>query len=336
MTFLRPPKRNHPACRPGALDIVREQLRATAFETGQKVCGVPIFTTGNSTTLALHIEQILYRACFHRSCVVLRATRSLRQHACSFVIDQSPLAHMTAARSAAMQCRRCFHQALSRRSLTPLLQGVLRPQAFRPQARCLHFTSPMGVPSAPPKTKDRGPASKEDTQTDFNAMNILSNTPAPTTAVDACMYDGFALNSGLKVTGSGVMLVGGEAFRWRPWVREGRKEGTIGLGGTGDDDKGVRSMAGKLRNTKGQFDVDKLAWGVLDLVWPKPDLLILGTGPNIMPVSRETRQHLNDLGIRVEVQDTRNAAAQYNLLATERGVSQVVAALVPIGWREGS
>lgn len=65
------------------------------------------------------------------------------------------------------------------------------------------------------------------------------------------------------------------------------------------------------------------------------DLLIVGTGPSIVPLSPATRKRLTDLGIRVDVQDTRNAAAQYNLLATERGVQQVAAALVPIGWREG-
>jgi len=191
------------------------------------------------------------------------------------------------------------------------------------------------MPPAPPKSKDRGPASTEDTQTDFNAMNILSNTPAPTTGIDACQTDGFALNSGLKVIGSGVMLVGGEAFRWSPWIKEGRIEGTVGEGARGSDDKGLMSGGGRLTNAKGMWDVDQGAWGVLKLVWPKPDLLILGTGKSTIPVSPATRKHINDLGIRLEVQDTRNAAAQFNLLATERGVQQVAAALIPIGWREG-
>jgi len=53
-----------------------------------------------------------------------------------------------------------------------------------------------------------------------------------------------------------------------------------------------------------------------------------------MPVAPATRKHLNDLGIRLEVQDTRNAAAQFNLLATERGVQQVAAAMIPIGWKD--
>lgn len=66
------------------------------------------------------------------------------------------------------------------------------------------------------------------------------------------------------------------------------------------------------------------------------DLLILGTGPSIVPVSPETRKHISDLGIRLEVADTRNAASQFNLLATERGVQQVAAALIPIGWKEGT
>lgn len=39
--------------------------------------------------------------------------------------------------------------------------------------------------------------------------------------------------------------------------------------------------------------------------------------------------------MRVEVLDTRNAASQFNLLATERGIDNIAAALVPIGWKEG-
>lgn len=65
------------------------------------------------------------------------------------------------------------------------------------------------------------------------------------------------------------------------------------------------------------------------------DLLILGLGPSMHPLSPQTRQYINSLGIRVDIQDTRNAAAQFNLLATERGTQSVAAALVPIGWREG-
>jgi NADH dehydrogenase [ubiquinone] 1 alpha subcomplex assembly factor 3 len=66
------------------------------------------------------------------------------------------------------------------------------------------------------------------------------------------------------------------------------------------------------------------------------DLLILGIGPTMAPLSPKTREYISNLGIRVEIQDTRNASAQFNLLATERGVGNVAAALIPIGWREGT
>lgn len=52
------------------------------------------------------------------------------------------------------------------------------------------------------------------------------------------------------------------------------------------------------------------------------------------PISQQTKRDIISLGIWVDVQDTRNAAAQFNLLATERGVKNVAAALIPMGRRE--
>lgn len=60
-------------------------------------------------------------------------------------------------------------------------------------------------------------------------------------------------------------------------------------------------------------------------------MLILGLGSTMLPLAPETRRKINSLGLRVDVQDTRNAAAQFNLLATERGTSNIAAAMVPMG-----
>ncbi|KAL8708349.1 MAG: hypothetical protein Q9220_006729 [cf. Caloplaca sp. 1 TL-2023] len=196
------------------------------------------------------------------------------------------------------------------------LQRRQPSQRLQPLTTTTSKTPPQ--PAAPPRSNtDRGPPSTEDTQTDFGTMDVFSNTPRPTTAIDACLSDGFHLDNGIKITGgSGCLLVGGEAFGWRPWdAHSGRK-------GSG------------MVNKKGQWEVEEGSWGLLDIVWPKPDLLILGLGPRVLPLSPETRRYLGSLGIRVDVQDTRNAAAQFNLLATERGTSEVAAALVPLGWRE--
>ena len=115
-------------------------------------------------------------------------------------------------------------------------------------------TSPYFYASGIPKSNDRGPVSNEDTQTDFSTLNVLGGAPTPTTSIDACLPDGFLFDSGLRITGgSGCMLVGGEAFSWKPW--KGRN--------------------GRLMNTKGQWECADEAWGVLDLVWPKPGRLSL-------------------------------------------------------------
>jgi NADH dehydrogenase [ubiquinone] 1 alpha subcomplex assembly factor 3 len=118
------------------------------------------------------------------------------------------------------------------------------------------FTASASISGSPkPQSRDRGPPSKEDTQTDFGAMNVLGNTPAPSTSIDACLWDGFHLNSGVKITGgTGVLLVAGEAFSWRPWMA------------------GKADM--KLVNGRGQWEVEDESWGLLGLVWPKPGRLL--------------------------------------------------------------
>ncbi|RDW94775.1 hypothetical protein BP5796_00538 [Coleophoma crateriformis] len=178
------------------------------------------------------------------------------------------------------------------------------------------FTHTTRAPKAAPKSHDRGPVSSETTQTSFESMDVLGNTPAPGTAIDACLWDGFHLDNGYKVHGgSGALLVSGEVFEWKPWE-------------CNPDPK-------RMVNTKGQWEVGDEAWGLFKVVWPKPDLLIIGLGKDMRPLSPATRRYINSLGIRIEVQDTRNAAAQFNLLATERGVGSVAAAMIPLGWREG-
>lgn len=86
---------------------------------------------------------------------------------------------------------------------------------------------------------------------------MLGNTPAPSTSIDACLWDGFHLNSGVKIAGgTGVLLIAGEAFAWSPWEASENEEGKS-----------------RLVNAKGQWDVGDEAWGILELVWPKPGMI---------------------------------------------------------------
>lgn len=84
-------------------------------------------------------------------------------------------------------------------------------------------------------------------------MDILRSFAPPATSIEICTSDGFQLNNEIEIEdGSGLMLVGGEGFTWRPWTMTG----------------------GKLVNQKGQFDIAESGWGLLALVWPKPGELV--------------------------------------------------------------
>ncbi|KAF7549116.1 hypothetical protein G7Z17_g6603 [Cylindrodendrum hubeiense] len=223
-----------------------------------------------------------------------------------------------AARSFMRPCAapRALRQALSQASSAPSRSTITALRSHAPTSPGPLQALPLGhrlFHAVPSRRKDQeAPA---HAPTDLNDLNVLGDIPIPSTSVDVCMYDGFGLNSGVTISdGNGVMLVDGEVFNWRPWEAKG-------------------SM--NLANKKGQFEIPAQAFALFDLIWPRPDLLIIGTGPSIMPLSPETRRHISELGIRIELMDTRNAAAQFNLLATERGVSDVAAALIPVGWKDG-
>ncbi|ETN37581.1 uncharacterized protein HMPREF1541_07203 [Cyphellophora europaea CBS 101466] len=209
-------------------------------------------------------------------------------------------------------------------------------------------------PNAPSPTRDRGPTSSEDTQTDFSAMDIFntSQTPQPANAVDACTPEGFHLSNGLKTTsGSGLLLLGGEAFSWEPWNATTTGTGQSAETRTGTGTKGVTGGAaaaaaaaaagggngnGSMRDKRGMLVLPPEALSLLAHLYPRPDLLVLGTGDKLHPLHPSTRDYLmSELGMRVDVMDTANASAAYNLLATERGLEAggVGAALFPISWR---
>lgn len=173
-------------------------------------------------------------------------------------------------------------------------------------------------------------------------MDILasSGVEAPATSIDACTRDGFHLNNGVQTAGGrGVFLVGGEAFIWAPW-NSNNITGTDNAGGTGagagwgsatanPGSKGFNPFL----DSRGILTFPSRAFGLLALLYPKPDLLIFGTGRRLWFLSTETRRYLSEeLGMKVDVMDTANAAAAYNLLAMERGTDEVAACLIPEGW----
>lgn len=133
--------------------------------------------------------------------------------------------------------------------------GALRSRLISPRhqqtIRSLTATSLLrDPPSSHPSNGDRGPASEEESRTDFSSLDVLANSPPPATAVETCLSDGFDLSNGVMIRDSGCLLVGGEAFEWRPWQ--------------------VTTPRRSIFNTKGQWDVAEEAWALLEVVWPRP------------------------------------------------------------------
>ena len=64
-------------------------------------------------------------------------------------------------------------------------------------------------------------------------------------------------------------------------------------------------------------DITPESLKLFTLLHPKPDIVVLGTGDEIVPLSHECRELLRKHRIAVEVQKTENAVATYNFLSVE-------------------
>ncbi|GLB34212.1 putative DUF498-domain-containing protein [Lyophyllum shimeji] len=132
--------------------------------------------------------------------------------------------------------------------------------------------------------------------------NILADENPPPVQVKTITNDGIQLLDGL-VLPSACIFLGGKVFLW--------------------------DVPHKLWEGWGQEHFE-----IFETVVPKPEILLLGTGKTISQAPPFLRKYLNQLGIQVDVMDTRNACATYNLLSEEG--RRVAAALLPLKPRSWS
>ncbi|XP_074584634.1 uncharacterized protein LOC141840519 [Curcuma longa] len=76
-------------------------------------------------------------------------------------------------------------------------------------------------------------------------------------------------------------------------------------------------------------DITPESLSVFKILRPVPEILILGCGRYIQPVSPQLRQFIRSTGMKLEAIDSRNAASTYNILAEEGRAT--AAALLPYG-----
>ncbi|KAJ1652717.1 hypothetical protein IWQ61_007004 [Dispira simplex] len=190
-----------------------------------------------------------------------------------------------------------FSTGISHRSL-PLLPTRLGTPSRRIPLGHLRHTRPLLGPLSPAFTFPRhyssglmGGSSGTPFVDIFDQMGATQQL-----RVESYNHLGFTLNNGTMINGP-VFLVQNHAFAWnvpsKSALREWRK------------------------NTL----------QILELLSPKPDILVVGTGGRFEPVPKDMEKYLRSLGIQLEITDTRNACANHALLAQEG--RQVAALLLP-------
>ncbi|THU91911.1 DUF498-domain-containing protein [Dendrothele bispora CBS 962.96] len=134
-------------------------------------------------------------------------------------------------------------------------------------------------------------------------VNILADENPPPVQVNSITSGGIQLIDGLIIPSSCIFLEGKvllwdvPASLWNGW-------------------------------TKDHFEV-------FEVVVPKPEILLLGTGKSISQPPPFIREYLNQMGIQLDVMDTRNACSTYNLLSEEgRRVAAALLPLTPRPWQK--
>ncbi|GAQ78783.1 hypothetical protein KFL_000190020 [Klebsormidium nitens] len=125
-------------------------------------------------------------------------------------------------------------------------------------------------------------------------FNVLSGAAEAGQRVNIDAYDetGFVVD-GVDIRGA-IVCFGNSTFRWN-----------------------VSSIA----------DVTPDSLAIFEAIRPAPELLVLGCGSHMVPVSKEVRSFLRKHGIGLEPESTANAAGTFNVL-NEEG-RKVAAALLP-------
>ncbi|KAG9016123.1 hypothetical protein FRB93_011597 [Tulasnella sp. JGI-2019a] len=168
-------------------------------------------------------------------------------------------------------------------------------------SRCARI--PSGLPKLPHRTFMTSPSRRLPGFT-----NMLSDhgAPPPPVMVKRMTDAGVELIDGLLIPRSCIFL-DGRVFLW---------------------DALPPPKGGNLAHlTKEMFEM-------FEVVVPKPELLILGTGHSTLPVPPEIRKYLSSIGVGpIDVMDTWNACSTFNMLAEE---GRRVAAALLVGSPDGS
>jgi NADH dehydrogenase [ubiquinone] 1 alpha subcomplex assembly factor 3 len=157
----------------------------------------------------------------------------------------------------ALKCQHSSNISVAQHQSFSKSHSAMPLTLVRPVGRIIRASTgssrPFRLPLTPSATLRQNSSDNKppayDKPTSFDDLNMSS--PAPSTAVESCSSDGFALNNGVQIRdGSGLFLLGGEAFKWRPWLSPGIQ--------------GKSAFKGDI------WDIPDDSFALLGLSWPRP------------------------------------------------------------------
>lgn len=177
------------------------------------------------------------------------------------------------------------------------------------------FTATRGIKSMKlrPELPTRPKLSHEETDRlntgNISDFDIYNDLPTPANTVEVVLHNGFRLTSGVRVITEdpvnkplALLLLGTEAF---------------------EIDLSAPGMVQGL--DKGFVTLSKEVLSVLEVVHPKPELLVVGLGKKSRLLTPDTRKLITSLGIQIELSTTVSV-----FIGTSRPFANMSRKLLPI------
>ncbi|KAG7904796.1 hypothetical protein KL907_003012 [Ogataea polymorpha] len=140
-------------------------------------------------------------------------------------------------------------------------------------------------------------------------LDVLGSSPVPENNIEMISKDSIIF-SNMKV------------------VRSPNRQGTLVAALLLDNQ--IFELNTKSISKKGPLDLTTTElFPLLEALYPKPELFVLGLGFSNRMLHPDTKRRFSELGIMLEVGDTKSAVLSYDLLATERSPKQVGALIFP-------
>lgn len=170
---------------------------------------------------------------------------------------------------------------------------LMRTKLFRmPVSTTIQATRSIKSMKMRPSLPVRPKLSHKDTERlstgNISDFDIYNELPMPANTVEVVLHNGFRLTSGVRVITNdpvnkplALLLLGTEAFE----IDLSEPGAVTGL------DRGFVSISEKVL-------------GVLEVVHPKPELLVVGLGKKSRLLTPDTRKIITSLGIQIELSTT--------------------------------